>query len=78
MSIIFQKPYSYLLVQNESGWYLTFFTGGPVEIDICVALLDEEVRQVANSQAAVEELISKYKSNRQLIEGRRIIPSIIQ
>lgn len=34
IKLIFKEPYSYLLIQNKDGWYLTFFTGGPVDIDI--------------------------------------------
>jgi hypothetical protein len=43
MSVIFQKAYSYLLIQDGNDWYLTYFTGGPVDIDICVKLTEEEI-----------------------------------
>lgn len=77
MSVVFQKSYSYLLIQDGRDWYLTYFTGGPVEIDICVKLSKEEIEAVSSDQKAVEELISRFKADRSLIEGRRVVPSVI-
>jgi len=77
MTVIFQKPYSYLLIQNKDDWYLTYFTGGPVEIDICVKLTDEEIDVVSTDQKAVENLMARFKADRSLIENRRIVPSVI-
>lgn len=76
MNIVFQKPYSYLLIQDESDWYLTYFTGGPVEIDICVKLTNEEIETVSLDQKAVEKLMARFKADRSLIEGRRVVPSV--
>ena len=77
MTVVFQKPYSYLLIQDKDDWYLTYFTGGPVEIDICVKLTEEEVDVVSTDQKAVESLMARFKADRSLIENRRVIPSVI-
>jgi hypothetical protein len=77
MSVIFQKAYSYLLIQDGNDWYLTYFTGGPVDIDICVKLTEEEIKAVSTDQKATEELMARFKANRSLIKDRRIIPSVI-
>ncbi len=77
MSVIFQKAYSYLLIQDGNDWYLTYFTGGPVEIDICVKLTEEEIKAVSTDQKATEELMARFKADRSLIKDRRIIPSVI-
>ncbi len=76
MNIIFQKAYSYLLIQDENSWYVTYFTGGPVEIDICVKLNEGEILQVSGDQKALEFLIKKFKSDRSSYEGRRVVPSV--
>jgi hypothetical protein len=77
MNVVFQKSYSYLLIQDGGDWYLIYFTGGPVEIDICVKLTEGEIKSVSSNQKAVEELMARFKANRSLIEGRRVIPSVI-
>jgi hypothetical protein len=78
MSIVFQKPYSFLLIENGSEWFLTYFTDGPVELDICVQLNEEEIKLASTSQEAVEALMARFKADKSLIEGRRIIPSVIK
>lgn len=76
MKVVFSEPYSYLLVQEEGDWFLTFFTGGPVEIDICVKLTDEEIEAVSTSQVKTAQLVQAFQQNRSLFDGRRIIPSV--
>ncbi len=60
MQTIFQKAYDYILVKENDEWFLTFFTGGPVEIDICVKLNDEEIKKVSNSREETEKLTSAH------------------
>ena len=76
MKVVFQKPYSYLLLNEATDWYVTFFTGGPFEIDICVKLTPEEIKFVSDSQSALEKLIEEFKTNPSQYTGRRVIPSI--
>ncbi len=76
MSIVFQKSYAYLLITHGNSWYVTFFTGGPVELDICVKLTDDEIKLVKNDQKALEQLIARFNADHSLFAGRRIIPSI--
>ena len=75
MKVIYRKAYSYILMNEGESWYLTFFTGGPVELDICVELTEVEAAKVCQNQEAVEELVRKFKSDRSSFEGRRVIPS---
>ena len=77
MTVVYQKAYSYLLIHDGADWYLTYFTGGPVEIDICVKLTEDEIKAVSSNQKAVEELMARFKADRSLIKDRRIIPSVI-
>lgn len=77
MKIIFEEAYSYILVNDKSDWYLTFFTGGPVEIDICVKLTSEEIAKVCSSQIETAKLAQSFQQNRELFKGRRVIPSIV-
>ena len=75
--VIYSKPYSYLVIEHENRWYLTFFTGGPVELDICVELNPEERRLIEdNGESQIQELISSFSKNRDSIKNRRIVPSV--
>ncbi|RYY76638.1 MAG: hypothetical protein EOO52_03795 [Gammaproteobacteria bacterium] len=76
MKLIFQKSYAYLLLNEGVDWYLTFFTGGPFEIDICVKLNEQEITRVSNNQSELEKLIQEFKMNPSLYADRRIIPSV--
>lgn len=77
MNVICEKPYQYLLVESEGEYFLTFFTGGPVEIDICVRLTDSEIKEVDENNGNVEKLVKLFKNNRSSFEGRRVIPSVL-
>lgn len=78
MSIVFKEPYSFLLIQNGSEWFLTYFTGGPIELDICVQLNEEAIKLASTSREATEVLMARFKADKSLTEGRRIIPSFIK
>ncbi|WP_444919803.1 hypothetical protein ACJJID_12740 [Microbulbifer sp. CnH-101-G] len=77
MKIVFKEPYAYLLVQDDNNWYLTVFTGGPFEIDICVKFTEEEVNRVSSSQVEAAKLAQKFQQNRDLYKGRRVVPSVV-
>lgn len=77
MKVIFEEPYSYILVQDGTNWYLTFFTGGPVEIDICVKLDEAEIAKVTNRQDETARLAQEFQQDRSLFQGRRVIPSVV-
>lgn len=75
MKVIFEKPYDYLLLEEDSQLYLTFFSGGPVEIDICVRLTEDEARSASQNVEGVEHLVEKFKTDKASYFGRRVIPS---
>jgi hypothetical protein len=77
MNIIFEEAYSYILVKDDQDWYLTFFTGGPVEIDICVKLTDAEIAKVSKSKNEAAKLAGEFQQDRSLFSGRRVIPSVV-
>jgi len=76
MNIISEKKYSYLLMEDNDEWYLTYLTGGPFEVDICVKLNDEEIVKLKENPESVSHLIESFKSDASIYEGRRIIPSV--
>lgn len=75
MNVIFEKPYDYLLIEEDKIFYLTFFSGGPVEIDICVRLTEDEALVASQSAEDVERLVKKFKTDRAIYSGRRVIPA---
>lgn len=77
MRVISAKRYSYFLLEDESDetWYLTFFTGGPCEIDICVKLIEEEIKQLKENPELIFVLIESFKEDKFLYENRIITPS---
>lgn len=77
MKTVFQEAYQYILVQDGEEWYLTFFTGGPMVVDICVKLTQEEIDRVSNSKEETSRLAKEFLRDRSLFEGRRIIPSVV-
>ena len=76
MNIIYQEPYSFILIEEANQCYITYFTGGPVELDICVKLTPDEAKLAAISKEETLKLVEKFKSDRNLMLARRIIPSI--
>jgi len=76
MRVIEQKAYSYLLMEDSNDWYLTFFTGGPVEIDICVKLNQQEIEGIKNGELTASTLVQTFLGDQTKYESRRIIPSI--
>ena len=76
MKLVFRKSYAYLLFSEGADWYLTYFTGGPFEVDICVKLSQQEITRVSGNQTELEKLIVEFKANPSLFDGRRIIPSV--
>ena len=77
MKVIFEEAYSYLLVQDGDDWYLTFVTGGPVELDICVKLDEDEIARVSGSQIETARLAQEFQQDRSRFKGRRVVPSVI-
>ncbi len=76
MSVVFQKAYSYSLFNYDDSWYLTYLTGGPMEVGISVHLTKDEIALVSSDQTALESLIKKFKADSSLYKGRRIVPSV--
>jgi hypothetical protein len=76
MIIISAKRYSYFLLEDDDGtWYLTYFTGGAFEIDICVKLTNNEIEQLKINPDFVNELVENFKKDKSIYENRRVIPS---
>lgn len=78
MKTIFEEAYNYILVKDGEDWYLTFFTGGPMVVDICVKLNAEEIAMVSSSKEETARLANSFQANRSLFEGRRVVPSVVQ
>lgn len=77
MKTVFEEAYIYILVQDGDDWYLTFFTGGPMVVDICVKLTQEEIVRVSSSKPETAKLANEFQQNRALFNGRRVIPSMV-
>ena len=77
MKVIYEEAYAFILVKDVDDYFLTFFTGGPVEIDICVRLTPEEVEKVSVSKAETAKLVETFQQNRELYKERRVVPSVI-
>jgi len=67
-----RKKWSYIFVEDERGWILTFMLGGPVEIDISVLLNNEETKSIGKDLSKIEELVEQFKNNIDEISERRI------
>ncbi|WDE13514.1 hypothetical protein [Thalassomonas haliotis] len=76
MNIVSEKKYSYLLMEEDNEWYLTYLTGGAFEVDICVKLNNEEINKLKETPEFVGNLVENFKTDSSLYEGRRIIPSV--
>lgn len=75
--VVFSKPYCYLIVEKYDVWYLTFFSGGPVEIDICVMLTKEERSTIdKEGEPSIIKIIDALKSDRNEMLSRRVAPSV--
>lgn len=75
--VLYSKPYSYLVIEQDQDWYLTYFTGGPVEIDICVKLTKEERSTIDNEgEPSIVKIIEALKSDRNEMLSRRVTPSV--
>lgn len=61
MKIIKEKKWSYILMEDDRGWILTYMIGGAVEIDISVLLSSEEVNKIQDGVLEVEDLVEYFK-----------------
>lgn len=74
---LYSKPYSYLVIEQDQDWYLTYFTGGPVEIDICVKLTKKERSTIDKvGEPSIIKIIEDLKSDRNEMLSRRVTPSV--
>lgn len=76
MRTIAEKPWSYLLLEAEYGWVLTFLIGGPVEVDISVLLTDDEVTRIKGDPSSIEALVRDFSRDRKIFSGREIKPPV--
>ena len=76
MQVVEENNFNYVLMKDGTGWYLTFLSGGPVEIDFCVKLSEEEIFAIRNKQKDVQQLIQSLQSDHDKLKMRRIVPSI--
>ncbi|HBO93621.1 MAG: hypothetical protein CMK83_13400 [Pseudomonadales bacterium] len=75
--VLYSKPYSYLVIEKDQDLYLTYFTGGPVEIDICVKLTKDEKSVIdKEGEVSITKIIEALKSDRNEMLSRRVTPSV--
>jgi hypothetical protein len=75
MKVIDEKKYNYIVLSDDKNWYLTFLSGGPVEIDYCICLTESEIKDIQNG-LEVKKIIQKLQGDRDQLIKRRILPSI--
>jgi hypothetical protein len=75
MRVVKEVKWQYILMEDEGDYYLTFLSGGPVEIDYCVKLTPEERQRVEKDGADIQALIDELLADREKLHKRRIVPS---
>lgn len=80
MRVLKEVPWWYILMEDGGALYLTFMSGGPVEIDFCVQLTPAEWQRIQGADTAIdgptiEAIIWELLSDREELHRRRIVPS---
>lgn len=76
MRVIEEKKFYYVLMEDRLDWFLTFLSGGPVEIDFCVKLSENEIDAIKYKKKSVQDLIRNLQSDHDNLIKRRIVPSL--
>ena len=76
MRVLDRKPYSYVLLERDGEWILTFLLGGPVERDVSVRLTDAEIAAIEADDTSAADLVRQFTADRSTYEGRNITPTV--
>ncbi|SEQ51307.1 hypothetical protein [Natrinema salaciae] len=76
MNVLDSESYSYVLVDDDGEWILTFLLGGPVERDVSVALTDDEVTAIAEGDRSTGDIVEQFRDDPAAYEGRRVHPPV--
>ena len=76
MRVLDRKPYSYVLLERDDEWVLTFLLGGPVERDASVRLTAGEIRAIEDGEKSAGELVDTFRGSLSAYEDRRITPPV--
>jgi len=75
MKIIKEEKWHYIWMEDAGEQYLTFMSGGPVEIDYSVKLTPAELQRIEKDPQAIDALIRELLSDHGKLLQRRIVPS---
>lgn len=76
MEVLERAPYSYVLLDDEGTWILTFLLGGPVERDVSVRLTADEVDAIETGDRSVDDLVATFRTDPSAYDGRRVMPPV--
>ena len=77
MNILAQKPWSYILMEDEGRYILTLLIRrGPAEVDISIQMSQIEANRFANDSIALAALIADIDANLENYDNHRINPPV--
>jgi len=77
MNILAQKPWSYILMEEEGRYILTLLIRrGRAEVDISIQMLQVEANRFANDSVALTALIADIDTNLENYDSHRINPPV--
>jgi len=77
MNILAEKPWSYILMEDEGRYILTLLIRrGPAEVDVSIQMSQAEANRFANDQASLKELLVDIDSNLDNYDSHRVIPPV--
>lgn len=76
MNVLDTEPYSYVLLDDDGEWILTFLLGGPVVRDVSVALTDDEVAAIQRGDRSAAALVETFRADASTYDGRRVRPPV--
>ena len=77
MKVLNEKHWSYILMEKNGSWILTFLVRiGPVENDVSVVLTNDEVDSIKADISNIEKVLSDLRNDRTLYSDREIKPPV--
>ncbi|MFC7072878.1 hypothetical protein ACFQJ7_13615 [Halovenus rubra] len=76
MQVLDRKRYSYLLLETDGEWILTFLLGGPIERDVSVRLTPAEITAIEDGDASAADLVERFRAESSAYEGRQVTPTV--
>ncbi|AFO57633.1 MULTISPECIES: hypothetical protein [unclassified Natrinema] len=76
MRVLDREPYSYVLLETDGEWILTFLLGRVVMGDVSVRLTPEEVTALEDGESSATDLIERFSADRSAYEDRQVIPAV--